>query len=104
MPKHKVTVNVTANDIKYGKRSDGFSCPIHRALNRHKVVREQGEFYVNKYSVRHLRESAYLSWNWTLIFSAIPSRATSFITQFDCGFPVEPFTFEMEIEVPENAS
>lgn len=79
----KVIINVTANDIKYGKPRMTTSCPIARAVKRRTI----GNFY----SV-----GADTCWiNEDIIF--LPSEARDFIVKFDRGREVKPFKFTLDV-------
>ena len=89
----KITVNVTANDIKYGKPMDGYACPIHRSLARHKAFKNLYSFCVGRYGVTA---------NNNLV-ADLPHEARLFTKQFDGLYGeshkrfARPFTFELEV-------
>lgn len=82
MPNKTYRVQVTADDIRRGKRESSHYCPIARALKRtfHTyVVSVVGEDVC-------VREDEYL----------LPEEAVEFQWAFDVAEPVKPFEFEME--------
>lgn len=74
------TIHVSKADIKHGVRYDCGKCPLARALTR--ALRCDVRVGVNK---------------WRFGFSAtlfkLPPKAVKFRMDFDCGCPVEPFSF-----------
>jgi len=87
----KLTINVTARDIEYGKRLSCQSCPIARACRRLK--------YFQNCAVSNLR--IYFNRVVTTDNSIeLPREASEFIEKFDRGKKVKPFKFE--IEVPDG--
>lgn len=94
----KITVNVTANDIKYGKPMDGYACPIHRSLARHKAFKNLYSFCVGRRSVianNNLDNERYIA--------DLPREARLFTKEFDGMYGeaakkfAKPFTFELEV-------
>lgn len=76
-----LTVEVTEEDIKAGKRGKGDQCPIACALRR------KGDPYPD----------LYVGPNYIDCDSGrfrTPGEAKAFIQAFDSGFPVQPFTFK----------
>ena len=98
----KLTVNVTANDIKHGKRISGRSCPVARACRRL-------NYFHNNYP-----NFAVGTWRIFLNrvmtrddFIELPKEAVKFIEWFDAfdsdsklEKKIKPFKFE--IEVPDG--
>jgi len=74
--KKKITVNVTKRDIKRGTHRHSLHCP---------------HFVLSGWS----QEGEHLG------HVGLPIEAQIFINRCDNGFPVEPFKFTVEIEVPE---
>lgn len=86
-----VRVEVTAEDIARGECGDPERCPIAKALKRMLRRRkgvEVGGFSVSIDSDPSRRDApshtAYL-----------PAKAAAFVTDFDMGKPVKPFTFTL---------
>lgn len=106
--KIKIKINVTQRDIdlankeKRGIESDYWaatSCPIARAVRRHKKLKraEVGTNSVdipNDYLDMGNNTKAILSWGKSI---KLPEEAENFVADFDCGFKVKPFSFELEI-------
>jgi len=88
IPRRKLKVEVTREDILDGKREDGYSCPIARAIRR------LGFAYV---SVGHCTVSV----GSPGLGGDLPQEATDFICKFDeeGAVGVAPFSFEVEVEV-----
>jgi hypothetical protein len=91
----KQTINVTARDIKYGRRCDGQSCPIARAVLRTKWGKDSEAYNFTVAAKSIIR--FYL--NRTPDRIDLPQEANEFVRRFDRNQPVEPFSFT--IEVPE---
>lgn len=83
-----ITVQVTQDDILNGKRSRCDQCPIARALTRagFTEVSVGATIAVVARPGIGTSESVY----------DLPEFANLFITNFDNGRPVEPFTFTMK--------
>lgn len=84
------TINVTAEHIASGKKSDCGECPIALAIKE--VVKDEVEVGVGTAAVtfQHLDSGEYHT-------EYLPLVATGFITGFDHGCPVVPFNFELPI-------
>jgi hypothetical protein len=80
-------VRVTKNDIQKGTRRDKDQCPIGLALSR----RGYDEVTVDKRAVALERKGKYVR------ALPLPPEAQVFITRFDNGERVEPFTFELDL-------
>lgn len=83
----KVKIDVTAKDIKNGIAVDGENCPIGRAVQRVGfkgvcVSNDEFEFNFGEFAVN------------------LPKKASKFISKFDAGTKVKPFTFV--INIPNN--
>lgn len=85
----KLRINVTAQDIKYGRPEHGEACPIARAVRRTKVGK-QAVFSVGASYI-------YTEARPEMGRVVLPSEATDFIRAFDRHLPVEPFTFMLEV-------
>ena len=89
------TLNVTATDIKLGKRQDGEFCPLARAATR---------LFTNTANLMILVMPKYIEM-WTIKPGPmigrylLPEEAIAFVRDFDAGRPVAPFT--VEVEVPQ---
>lgn len=97
----KITVNVTANDIKYGKPMDGYACPIHRSLARHKAFKDLNSFCVGRRNVIAHGNNYEVAGERYL--ATLPEAARLFTKEFDGLYGkavkklVRPFTFELEV-------
>lgn len=91
-----VTINVTANDIKHGKRRDCRACPIARAVLRkvdHKKALRAAKPMFNtpaSMGARYVHVGDHCC-------EDTPSLAVGFVSAFDDGYPVEPFKFQVSI-------
>jgi hypothetical protein len=85
----KFLINVTPHDIKKGKRTDIYSCPIARAVRRHDPLRKR-EARVG---------TSHVMWQGGSF--PLPKEAYDFRLNFDWGAKVEPFSFVMTL--PDNA-
>jgi len=76
-------IEVTAEDIKNGVFTDCRSCPVALALDRH-----TGDWWsVGTSTATRIETGARF---------LLPPSACRWIHNFDCGDPVEPFSFELE--------
>lgn len=95
----KITVNVTANDIKYSKPMDGLACPIHRSLSRHKVFKGL-MFRVGRYNIIADEET-----DSERYIATLPREAVLFTKEFDGLYGeshrrfAKPFKFELEVDL-----
>lgn len=74
----RITVRVTALDIKYGQRGKAFRCPIALAL------KDMG------YNNPAVGTDVIIP---DIDTFGLPKNAQDFIKNFDKGLPVKPFTF-----------
>jgi len=84
-----VKVEVTEEDITYGRPNNAFFCPIARALKRgglHGV--DVGRVYISFTTERDNPDT------WKGI--VLPDEAKNFIEAFDSGAKVEPISFVLE--------
>jgi len=84
-----ITVRVTKDDIKNGKREDPKSCPIARAVRRrlgHRFVRAAHGFLAVK------------DGRGAMLYYDAPSSYRDFIDRFDGGKFVRPFTVEFTFD------
>ena len=79
-----VTVDVTQADIDAGVKRKCDQCPIARAVRR--VVGADKEVTVNPVSI-------YIDGGYW----RTPLEASNFISDFDNGHPVVPFSFEVNV-------
>lgn len=87
----KLTVSVTQDDIQFGKKGNCDWCPIAHAVRR--VVPE-------KYIKISVGSRWLILWSTRVIICKeveLPQVAKTFIKDFDRGFSVSPFTFEIDI-------
>lgn len=87
--KRNKLVTVTERDIKLGEKHDTQSCPVSRAVAR--------SF--------HKKIGTYIIWGKTIEFPLLhdesksvkaPKSVENFVSDFDSGETVEPFTFKLE--------
>ena len=78
----KVLIEVTEKDIKMGKKGDGYSCPIARAIKR--ALRKKITVHSN---------GVYSIYNFSKVMYKISLEARLFIDQFDRGNSVKPIKF-----------
>ena len=88
-------ITVTKEDIKRGIRQSPFSCPIALALERKRV------------NVDAVKEGAVFLHEWEdpepgcesgdQVKISLPLKAKNFIGDFDNGYPVKPFTFNLNL-------
>lgn len=81
-----ITVEVTAEDIANGVKGKCTSCPVARALSR-----AAGEPWSVAFDYATRERDCARAW--------LTPKCRTFIEDFDCGEPVAPFSFT--IEVPE---
>ena len=83
-PRWKVAVEVTTGGIKLGVKKSVEKCPIARALKYLKFgkVEIDGEF-------------ADFTYKGVKYNAALPKSARNFVTRFDGGSAVKPFTFSL---------
>lgn len=79
-----VTIEVKRRDILLGKRRSSSSCPIAKAIRRRL-----------KKPIRVGSRLAWLGTNNTTI--GLPMKARDFISRFDGGLKVKPFSFELMV-------
>ena len=94
----KITVKVTAADIKHGKRCVSHLCPIARALKR---VRPAGYKRATAMVLPGLAAlyNAYSSPEASKpITGSLPAPAQRFINHFDTGKKVKPFKFTIKFK------
>lgn len=80
-----IIVNVTAEDIRLGERTDCDNCPIVRAL------RSCGYSYASVGPIHAFLNDTEES------MCKLPSVAQEFIRAFDLGLSPQPFTFSLEV-------
>lgn len=86
----KVTISVTAEDIKNGEATTITKCPIALAASR--CFEGRVMIGSNGISVENLKDLVFM-----------PSSASDFVKKFDNGEIVYPFTFEVDTEIhPPN--
>lgn len=91
-----IRITVTKNDIRLGVKGDVEKCPIARACKRLglKDVSVEGDI------VKHRGTAVRTEWDGTKVkvqrIRALPVKAADFITKFDEGEAVEPFTFTLK--------
>jgi hypothetical protein len=80
-----MTISVTKEDIKHGKRCDPDCCPIGRALSRAGIV----HFGVVGPTVMVADDSDHATG------LPLPKEVKDWILEFDGAGPVEPITFDL---------
>lgn len=81
----KLKINVTKDDIRNGIPSMTTACPIARAFKRVKILNVR--VHNTSYKVKDLTYR-------------LPKKAQRFINDFDNGYFVEPFSFNVGIRKP----
>lgn len=86
----KLTINVTDDDLAYGQCNSARNCPVARAL-------------INTLSARNV---AVGTRSFTMEYKGqsykgllLPYHVEKFINDFDIGNPVEPISFEIDIDI-----
>lgn len=86
-------ITVTQSDIEAGKPNRSCQCPIARAVSRslgyafeHErvVVNPNKILLLDNIGIIHTRHN-------------VPSEVTDFVTAFDSGEPVAPFSFHLDL-------
>lgn len=80
-------IHVTQDDIKLGIRADCHLCPIALAIERALGVHDVGVYHGTADWCKPKRKTR---WGANL-----PIEAQTFISDFDAGAPVKPFTFNL---------
>jgi hypothetical protein len=88
----QVRINVTQRDIERGSLGLSTSCPIARAIKRTRWGRSKLTVSVGRSTVRAISLGAWGASAYTL-----PGDAQDFVAVFDRGYPVEPFSFTLEV-------
>lgn len=83
----RIRINVTKRDLEQGRRFMPGSCPVARAVQRHEGFEKAR---VGSYSISTGTDGVAID---------LPGRIANFISDFDQGIAVNPFSFS--IEVPE---
>jgi hypothetical protein len=78
----KVAVEVTAEDIRIGRRYSATRCPVRRAMRR-AGIQVEAVFATGWMPTEHSRERP------------MPRVAGRWIARYDSGSAVEPFSFEV---------
>lgn len=93
-------IEVTQEHIDKGERSNALSCPVALAVREALDAKKENEVAVSFRWITHLKE--YRGWrtlfqktqDW--ISYPSPKKVQEFITDFDNGEPVAPFSFELK--------
>jgi hypothetical protein len=80
-----VRIDVTADDIRRGRRDDALACPVALALDR-----ATGEPW--GVDPKIMIEATYGR------MAGTPPEVASFVCDFDAGREVAPFSFDLEVE------
>lgn len=80
---------MTRNDIAYGVPKDGCRCPVANAMSRvlNRTIEVDGERAEVDGCGRIL----------------LPDAVQQFVTEFDLGFDVEPFSFTIDVDLGDDA-
>jgi hypothetical protein len=105
-----LTVKVTKDDIRLGKRRDGQHCPIARALGRKllntKYLWDRVGLYRGKpiLAIKNgiccfaeIENGAQDEVDWIAVF---PRSVSEFVSNFDRKLPVKPGTFTLKFTRP----
>lgn len=86
----RLEVEVTRDDILFGKPCQASNCPVARALNRVECV-ERSVTWPHRIGVQVSGR-----WRWA---EEVPGVVSQFMHDFDLagGEPVEPFSFQLEV-------
>ena len=76
-------ITVTAEEIKRGNRQDCFKCPVARATSRATSKSAWVGYFTMGLDGRKARK--------------LPKKVASFVSRFDSGKPVKPFSFEIDL-------
>ena len=76
-------IKVTAEDIKRGKRQDCWRDPVARAARRATSKSAWVGYFTMGLDGRKARK--------------LPKKVASFVSRFDAGKPVKPFSFEIDL-------
>lgn len=93
----RLTIRVTQDDINLGQAYSGAFCPIARAMKRAFGLGSDdtsGKVYVGNLYAEYSPTSLMTDQN--MMVCPLPDEATEFITEFDGGREVVPFTFEVD--------
>jgi hypothetical protein len=83
-----VRIEVTAEDVRAGARSDSGGCPVALALRR----ATGGQWWVGG---RGLRPYFPAPPHGDVVDA--PPQVARFVDDYDSGLPVSPFSFELEV-------
>jgi hypothetical protein len=87
-----LSINVTQEDIERGQRHECDLCPIALALLR-AIPGANVEVVPSKVWILPAGKREPFGWE----LARLPDEAQSFMTKFDLGWAVEPFTFDLEV-------
>jgi len=87
-----MTIRITNKDIQNGKRRDVNQCPIALAVNRHMKQRGYKPFIV---TFIHMFDNVEDQGTW----ARLPEKAQCFVSRFDNGRPIGPFTLKVTFEL-----
>lgn len=93
-------IHVTQKHIEAGRLSQDFplwQCPINRAIfDAIGLMPSTGYGWTN-IPIPYLIEDSHLN-TTEHISLRLPAEASTFIRDFDCGAPVDPFSFELHFD------
>lgn len=88
--KREMRVCVTARDIREGKKGDGDSCPVARALRR--ALKRNGGYEACSMAIR----TAHVKRKGEYKMVQVPEKVSAFIRSFDRSRRgAKPFTFTL---------
>ena len=87
-------IEVKASDIKKGEPGSPYWCPIALA-----VKRRVGKRVLKKFPVSVVLGVEFDKEDGDTIIAPLPVRAHNFVTKFDYGEPVKPFSFKLKVPV-----
>ena len=89
----KTLIPVTEEHIKNGKAKDPSCCPVALAVKERMAVKD---VFANCYTIR-----GDIDYSHGFCVRA-PDSVYDFITKYDRGEPVEPFSFDLDTDIPED--
>lgn len=92
----KVQVDVTEQDILHGVRRCSHRCPVATAAKRTlKLAWPTKEVNIEVWA----RSIAIWTYNNAYEYKelSLPGKASDFVMSFDNGWPISPFSFEIEV-------
>lgn len=92
-----ITINVTQKDINSGIRADCHVCPVAIAVSRvlglNDVEISAASIYADFAGSNYYREAR--------IIQPLPLQVRSYIRAFDAGNEIEPFSFNLDMDIKD---